>query len=167
MGRAQFVCLFLLTYCPPDSSIVSHPSERHCSSETGSRVGARAQGWDQGSGVRVLRQDTMGLGGLGRREAGGMEGWRLNLSLTSRGSLFSSWMGLVFFQISPPPPSHPSAPPDPQLAEGFSFSCLLTLQITAAERILASSPQPHKFLSSPGSNPGRSTHCIFGWHPPS
>ena len=44
-----------------------------------------------------------------------------------RKSLFSSWTGLVFFQISPPPPSHPSAPPDPQLAEGFSFSCLLTL----------------------------------------
>ena len=84
MGRAQFVCLFLLTYCPPDSSIVSHPSERHCSSETGSRVGARAQGCDQGSGVRVLRQDTMGLGGLGRREAGGMEGWRLNLSQTPK-----------------------------------------------------------------------------------
>lgn len=165
MGRAQFVCLFLLTYCPPDSSVVSHPSERHCSSETGSRPGARAQGWEQGSGVRVLRQDAMGLGGLGRREAGGMEAELV--SRMARKSLFSSWTGLVFFQISPPPPSHPSAPPNPQLAEGFSLSCLLTLQITAAERILASSPQPHKFLSSPGSNPGPSIHRISGWHPPS
>lgn len=126
MGRAQFVCLFLLTYCPPDSSIISHPSKRHCSSETGSRAGARAQGWEQGSGVRVLRQDAMGLGGLGRREAGGMDG---GTCLSNHKEEFSSWRGLVFLQISPPPRSHPSAPPDPQLAEGFSLSCLLTLQI--------------------------------------
>lgn len=39
VGRAHFICLFLLTYCPPDSSTASHLSQRPCCSEPGSWAG--------------------------------------------------------------------------------------------------------------------------------
>lgn len=63
---AHFICLFLLTYCPPDSNTVSPPIKRHCCSETGTW----AEGWSRGlevggSGVRVRKEGFYRLSGPG------------------------------------------------------------------------------------------------------
>lgn len=90
---AHFICLFLLTYCPPDSSTVSPPIKRHCCSETGTW----AEGWSTrlevggGLGLECGEKDSTGSQG----QAGGRrhfhDGWRLNLSLAPEFVLQLGW----------------------------------------------------------------------------
>lgn len=54
VGRAHFICLFLLTYCPPDScSLTSQQEALLLRNRVMGCQGTGAEGWKWGSGVRV------------------------------------------------------------------------------------------------------------------